>query len=98
MIDSFRLFKVKDLLPLSDKEVPAFLGKASFISSSPMDLLFLPHIFPFDVFTDKMIDLSVKEQKKLMAAACDTRKGTRGPLESKYDLTGLELRALKKRK
>ena len=61
VLDSFLLFKVKDLLPLPDKEALAFLGKAPFISSLPMDLLVLSHMFLFDVFADKMTDLSVKE-------------------------------------
>ena len=74
-----------------------FLGKAPFISPSPMDLLFLPHMFPFDVFSDKMTGLSVKEQKKLMDVARDAWKGAGGPFESNTDLIVLELRVVKKK-
>ena len=43
-------------------------------------------------FADKMTDLSVKEQKKLMAATHAAQRGDGGPSESKSYLTGLELR------
>ena len=88
VLDSFRLFKVKDLLPLPDKKVLTFLGKAHFNSPPPKGFL---HTLFFMFFADKMIDLSVKEQKKLMVAARAAQRGARGPSKSKFDLTGLEL-------
>ena len=48
------------------------------------------------LFADKMTDLSVSEQKKLMKAARAARKGTGGPSESKSDLSGLETRQPKR--
>lgn len=45
-----------------------------------------------------MTDMSVKEQRKLMAAARAARMGDGGPSETKSDLAGLEVRIPKKKK
>ena len=45
-----------------------------------------------------MTDMSVKEQKKLMAAARAARMGDGGPSETKSNLSGLEVCVPKKKK
>lgn len=89
--------KVWDLLPLSEEHILPFLGNIHlfYFFITHCITTFIPNPFP-SRFVEKMTDLSVKEQKRLMLEAQAEKRGD-GQSVAKLDLSDLITWILKKR-
>ena len=87
------MIKFQDLLPLPEEQVLPFSGNIHlfFFCIIRCTLFYFPNSFPI-LFVEKMTDLSMKEQKRLMLEARATRRGV-GQSTAKSDLSGLETRS-----